>query len=138
MIEIDIKKFNEEVKKALAQNESKQAEIITKLSTVAFRKVVLNTARRTGRARAGWSVTTAGIAPTGKPPEGLLSYPPPIYDPGRIGPYTTVIIGNNVEYIVPLDEGHSKTKPAGIIQPTITALRVVLARLLAAESRRRS
>ncbi len=137
MIEIDIEKFNKELKKALALNETKQTEIITKLSVLAFRKLVLNTARRTGRARSGWSVTTNGVPPTYKPVAGLVSYPPPRYTPGRIGPWTVVILGNNVEYIIPLDEGHSKTKPAGMIQPTITALRAVLARLLARESRRR-
>lgn len=70
----------------------------------------------TGRARAGWGITTAESIPA--PPPGTYG-PPPLPDVSQLDGYTPAFILNAIPYIEPLENGHSKQAPNGFIRLAI-------------------
>ena len=86
-----------------------------------YSELVQTTPVDTGRARAGWALDVR---------HG--TYRPPIKDDGM--PYRTpmptipqnapwIIIYNNVEYIVPLNEGHSRQAPKRFVQHAVNRVK---------------
>ena len=129
--------FNKAVKKALKQNEDIQREILVKVSMDGHRELQRTTPFKEGRARAGWNNTVDKAPSEWKPPEGQKHYPlTPFKDVARIKAYTPVNLSNNVEYIIPLEKGHSKQNQ-NMVAKMISGLTAQLVALTRKESRRR-
>ena len=91
-----------------------------------FAKLQLNTPRDSGRAINGWNVNINKKPSDWKPPKNqshyiALSFPSVVID------YKSFInISNNVEYIIPLEEGHSMQKPNGFIELSMRETNIAL------------
>jgi hypothetical protein len=85
------------VERAKAQPEL----VLRKVALDVQRRVMERTPVDTGRARAGWGLSMTGTH--------------------------TAVIHNSVEYIIPLEYGHSKQAPAGMVRPTIAEFSQIVA-----------
>jgi len=90
-------------------------KIQRKIAFDIYSELVLTTPVDTGRARAGWAMDVR--QGTYKPPLDGTAYRMPMPDIPKGAPW--IIIYNNVEYIVPLNEGHSKQAPKRFVQRAI-------------------
>lgn len=101
-----------------------------RLALEGLRRVVQRTPVDTGRARGGWQVAAiANDAAGGDPdPSGssTVSAGLSIIDAITI-PFGTIVIFNNVEYIVFLEEGSSQQAPQGMVALTIAELEQIVA-----------
>ena len=99
--ELDLAKFGQ---KALDNAE----QVVRKISLDMHSRIVERTPVDTGRAKAGThiSINMQPIGESGPGEHGI--------SPFKLG--DTVIIYNNVEYIVPLEYGHSKQAPQGMFR----------------------
>lgn len=95
-------------------------KVMRALAMSALSALILLTPVDTGRARNGWDVTKV-VASGFMPPEGAQSYPAPDIGKAlaalqglRFG--DTVWITNNVVYIKPLNDGHSKKAPKHFVE----------------------
>lgn len=71
----------------------------------------------TGRARAAWMVSK-GTPARGVPPEGRHGAPaPPTV--GKPDPGESIWVVNNLDYIVPLNNGHSQQAPAAFVEKAV-------------------
>ena len=91
-----------------------------KIALDIYGRLLATTPRDTSRAAAGWSVS-AEQAGAGVPPKGLKSYNP---NPSPSIPKNAniICIYNNVEYIIRLNEGHSKQAPAMFVEQAVDAV----------------
>lgn len=78
-----------------------------------FQLLQVFTPRDTGRAENGWIPVVNQPASEWKPQKGLSTYSAKKFPLGQIKFNSVVWISNNVEYIIPLDEGHSLQAPYG-------------------------
>lgn len=124
MISIDLAGFDRQ-RKVIEREIQEEAELIVrKLFLLLFAWLVQGTPVRTGRARNGWDTST-GSPSDYVPPEGSDSYPepaPPVGEAQRFRLGMILWIVNNVNYIVPLDEGSSQQAPAGMTAVAIANL----------------
>ena len=119
--------------------------VTRKVAIDIFSDVVKRTPVDTGRARAGWQVTTGSPGDFVPPlPIGGFSASGPIHrkkaDPGHYPPPTAnfdeidgtqvVYIVNNVEYIQALEDGHSKQAPAGMVKLALATAEVAIEQAL--------
>jgi hypothetical protein len=110
------------------------AALIKKVAFQVLKGVVEKTPVDTGRARGNWQVavdTGAGTAAIGRTDQSgdaeanLTEGTSVAIGDGfaaltRVGPFSTVVIFNNVEYIVALEHGHSQRQaPRGMVALTI-------------------
>lgn len=82
-------------------------------------RIVRRTPVDTGRARASWSMSLDTIQGAGDVGSGTTSTVP-VVNPAVLAdlkrdPYRVVWIFNNVNYILALENGHSKQAPAGMV-----------------------
>lgn len=139
-IRIDVAEANKALAKVMKNLEQGiQKDVMVKVSMDTHRNLVKTTPRKTGRARAGWVPTVDSPPSERKPAEGSSSYAEPSFNvAGQIKFNSVVNLSNNVEYIVPLDEGHSVTQaPNGIVGPVMAALTAQLTVVANSQSRRR-
>lgn len=89
------------------------AIIVKKAVFMLLERLMTRTPVDTGRARAGWQVTVDGESDYAPPPGQHLA------DPSRFASLPTAVavynIENNVEYIIPLEAGHSQQAPSGFL-----------------------
>lgn len=83
-------------------------------------RLVLATPVDTGRARAGWNVSKN--TPDLSAPPDRTSRDPIDLAPSS-NPNTDYYDTNNVEYIQPLNDGHSAQAPAGFVEASVAASR---------------
>lgn len=106
-------------------------QIVRQIALAADRTLVLNTPVDTGRARANWQ------ASLGAPATGTIDA-----EPGKRGSVaaatsqaeaviaaykggasdSAIFLTNNLPYIVPLNNGHSKQQPAGFVERAVDAV----------------
>lgn len=79
----------------------------------------------TGRFRASWNLTE-GHVDTSVKPEGKHSYPRPSALRGNPDNFAVTWITNNLPYAVPLEEGHSKQAPFGMVRVTLASVEIRL------------
>lgn len=82
---------------------------------IVFGEIVKNTPVDTGRARANWHIDINNV-------DVSLVEPDHMEDTSVVARYKmgdTIFISNNLPYIRPLDEGHSKQAPAGFVDAAI-------------------
>lgn len=94
--------------------ERRTADLMRVATHEFFRQVIVVTPVDTGRARFGWCVAINSI-PDFVPPVGNYSLPP-MPELGTITVKDTIYIANNLPYIVPLNNGHSKQAPARFVE----------------------
>lgn len=100
-------------------------DLVVKTALTVHSTVVLGTPVDTGRARGSWLVEI------GKPAEGTADSPQdfgfgPAFDKARqklrgYKPGGEVHLTNNLPYIKPLNEGHSKQAPIGFVEEAVAA-----------------
>ncbi len=104
------------------------ARVVRKAALAADQTAVLATPVVTGRARANWIVTV------GSPSDSADAQPDPSgqaalaqgqaavgeFEVGR-GEAGSIFVTNNVEYIIPLENGHSAQAPSGMSAQAILA-----------------
>ncbi len=129
--------FNTALQKILRDNENNAEKILKKVSFDGLRAFQRKTPKDTGRARAGWNTTVDERPSEWQPAKDKSHYPlTPFNGEGSITFTSLINISNNVEYILPLDHGHSKQAAQGIQNPVLSRMTVHLNKLISAESRR--
>ncbi len=100
-------------------------QIVREVALAADRTLVLNTPVDTGRARANWQVTL-GTPAAGTVDETTRGQTPrnaaviAQYKGGT--PNAAIFNTNNLPYIVPLNNGHSKQQPAGFVERAVDSV----------------
>ena len=92
-------------------------KIQRKVAFDVYAELVQTTPVDTGRARAGWSMDVRHGAYKPAIREDGMGYPMPMPTVPQNAPY--IIIYNNVEYIIPLNEGHSTQAPKRFVQRAV-------------------
>lgn len=122
---MNAKEFNLKIHKLAKDLTEDQVSAFTrKIALEVLAGVVGMTPVDTGRARGNWQ-TTIGT----KPASSVLGWQgrDPVSDGisvlQKLPPFPLVWITNNVVYIVPLEEGHSKQAPTGMVSVTLAAIK---------------
>lgn len=138
MIDVkNIAEFNKALNKVMTVTEDGAVDVLKKVSFDTLRNLQKKTPRKTGRARAGWNIKIDQKPSEWKPPKGQKSYSDSDFEgESRIKFDSVINLSNNVEYIIPLDEGHSKQATA-IVNPVISRMKAFLQYLLSKESKRK-
>lgn len=89
------------------------AKSLEKVGFRFFQKLQTLTPRDTGRAQNGWIPVIDKPASEWKPETKLASYSLLSFPFGQVKFNSIIWISNNVEYIEPLNEGHSSQAPYG-------------------------
>jgi hypothetical protein len=101
------------------------------LALEALSRIVLRTPVDTGRARGNWLVGVGdpvrGYDPEGFDPAGTDTIQTGQAILNAAAPGEVLYITNSVPYIVPLEHGHSKQAPAGMVGITLAELQPVAA-----------
>ncbi len=130
--------FNKSLARLMTEADSDAVEVLKKVSFDTFRNLQNKTPRDTGRARAGWNVNVDTPPSEWKPAKGAKSYTRKRFTSAAKIKFDSVInLTNNVEYIVPLDEGYSRQATMGMMQPVITRMYVLMEKALLAKSNRK-
>jgi hypothetical protein len=112
----NLKAFNRSVKKAARDLPAEQSVLLQKkIAFEGMRRVVQKTPVDTGRARGNWQ-TTIGRLPLGEleveDKTGTVAITSGVAALAKLPPYQIVYIGNNVSYILVLEQGiHDATIP---------------------------
>lgn len=131
-------KFQKDVKKIIKLVPEIQVEVLKKVSFDALRNFQRATPEDTRRAKGGWNTVVDSSPSEWKPPKGMKAYSLQKFNgSGKIKAGSVIHVSNNVEYIIPLDEGHSGQAPIGIMNPVIAGLRAQLSLVLKALSKRK-
>jgi len=105
---------------------------VRKIAIDLFGAIVEKTPVLTGRARASW--INAGRPDLSVAPEGssLDKGAPNRKAEGfvNVNPYSKIFITNNLEYIVPLEQGHSDKAPRGMVALSLQEVTTFLGRVL--------
>jgi len=115
--------FTLQIGEFAAQAKENAQQVVRKVAGDALAKVVLRTPVDTGRARANW-VTTYGnpsfvaTAKVDKTGEGTILKGQGTIRRAPAG--ETIYILNSLPYAIPLEYGHSKQAPAGMVRVTVT------------------
>lgn len=105
-------------------------QIVREVALAADRTVVLATPVDTGRARANWQASlgqpasgTVNVAPGKRASAGAATAQAEGVIAGyKGGPSSAIFLTNNLPYIVPLNNGHSKQAPAGFVERAVAAV----------------
>lgn len=121
----NLKQFERDIKRFIKKTQIAPDTVARRLALSVFRGVVQRTPVDTGYARANWQMAK-GVQPTGNPvpkPASGNVLPPPTPDnlPSTGIPVYWVV--NNVPYIIPLENGHSKQMGRGyMVRRTLVAV----------------
>lgn len=119
-----LKSFGVKIRGDAAKIPDKADQIVRQIALAADRTLVLNTPVDTGRARANWqaslgqpAVGTIDASPGRRAATGAATAQAEAVIAGyKGGPNAAIFLTNNLPYIVPLNNGHSKQQPAGFIE----------------------
>lgn len=130
--------FNKEIDRVMGLVKvGLEDKVLKKIAMDTHRNLQKRTPRKSGRARAGWNTVVDGSPSEWKPPAGKKTYSPTAFKGlGDIEFNSLINLSNNVEYIVPLNEGHS-SQASNIVPHVISKVGTHLASLLAKESKRK-
>jgi hypothetical protein len=103
--------------------EEQAAALLKRVALQVLTGVVEKTPVDTGRARGNWQVaidTAANTATINRDDAGgSIAISAGTAALTSVKPFSTVVIYNNVEYIVALEQGHSQQAPQGMVAVTI-------------------
>lgn len=132
-----IEEFNAALKKILKKNKENQRKILATISHSGLRELQRATPKDTTRAAASWNNTVNKAPSEWKQPEGKDHYAmPPFRDMSNIKYDSLVNLSNNIEYIIPLEEGHSKQRKY-FVRDTVAAITTQLTTATRKESKRK-
>jgi hypothetical protein len=99
-------------------------EVAIILGLQIFKGIVLKTPVDTGRARANWMISEGApvIAEAANAKPGAAAGSIPAATPPSVSAFkggSAIFITNSLPYIVPLEYGHSKQAPAGMVRVTL-------------------
>lgn len=122
MLKIDTSEYDAAIKRVMADvTDTMATKVLAKVTIDTLRNLQKETPKKDGRARAGWHPNIGQTPSEWVAPEKdkrLKKMDLKIrYD-------SIINLTNNVEYIIPLEEGHSRQKPNGFMN-------IVLARMTA-------
>ena len=124
----NLNSFNMEIGKFAAGIPDKVVVFQKKIVLEAYRRIVMRTPVKTGRAKLNWQVSI------NEPAEGTIDegFSPNISDGeviekglvalAMLPPFSIVWIANNLEYIEFLEDGSSKQAPEGMVALTVQEL----------------
>lgn len=104
--------FGRALDRVVDQFEVEADTVVRKAIIDTTEKIKKDTPRDTGRAAAGW-IATSDQPSDHAPPPGAYKLTPP-KDPGEAATWMWWIV-NNLEYIQPLEDGHSDQAPTGMV-----------------------
>jgi hypothetical protein len=110
--------FARALDRAVDRFEDEADTVVRKTVIDVTEKIKKDTPRDTGRAAAGW-ILTSDQPSDYEPPEGNYDLTPP-QDSGDAASYMWWIV-NNLEYIEPLEDGHSDQAPNGMVANALNA-----------------
>lgn len=127
----DLRSFEIQLNAAFAEKvEGRIQEVTRWVALEALRRVVMKTPVREGRARGSWQVAVS-VRPTGEvdiyDKDGGATIAEGSREISQVGPYETIYIASNLSYILPLEEGHSRQAPNGMVATTIAELQTFFA-----------
>lgn len=122
----DLRSFQLQLDRAYERKvEQRVAQVTRWVALEALRRVVMKTPVDTGRARGSWQVAVS-VRPTGEvdiyDKDGGATIAEGSREIAQVGPYETIYIASNLSYILPLEEGHSRQAPNGMVATTISEL----------------
>ncbi len=106
-------KFNKALKEFQDKVDIAPGLVAKRVAFEMFDGVVRKTPVDLGYARVNWNL--AQDAPDPSLQEAAGGGPPPLPTLGHVGKYPSLFISNNVPYIIPLEEGHSKQSGKGFM-----------------------
>jgi hypothetical protein len=123
--------FSLDVSKWCEGQKDRMDIIIRKIALDLFRRVILRTPTDTGRARANWlcaigDVPNNSVLLNDKTGTATISKMAAVVAGAKAG--DIIYLVNNVVYIVPLEFGHSKQAPAGMVGITVAEFQAVVDR----------
>lgn len=138
MLEANTKEFNRQIKKLQKKLPEASADILKKVTIDAYRELQKRTPKDTNRAAGGWNASIDLPPSEWKPPEGKKAYAlKPLVGKSKIKYNSEINISNNVEYIIPLDKGHSKIQaPMGITEVVLQKITNYMKQLIAVANKR--
>lgn len=118
-IESSFGSFKKSVDKFAEKFQVQVQQVVAKTAIDIFSGIVRDTPVDEGRARASWQLTKNAVDPSVAPEDAApYDVPNAVILGSRLLPLEEgeiIYISNNLEYIVPLEEGHSKKAPAGMV-----------------------
>lgn len=124
-------RFNRDLEAFSARMGIDHVVVMKKISFDLFRRIVMKTPADTGRARASWTIAIdrpdRSVAAPGIHPDLQGAAPSPgagdtaasgisgVLAQLKPGEYRPIWISNNLPYIEPLETGHSKQAPSGMV-----------------------
>ena len=107
------------LQKVMDQAFSKMGEaakqVIVEVLLEEFAQLQASTPYDTGRAQAGWLISSEGSSWGFVPAEGQATYQPQRPSEGSLMRSDVIFVINNVEYILYLEAGWSKRQPGGFV-----------------------
>lgn len=125
-----LKQFAVRMRGQAAKIPDRADQITRQVALAADRTVVLATPVDTGRARANWQATLGApaVGTVDSAPGKRASVGAATSRNGQViagykgGPDAAIFLTNNLPYIVPLNNGHSKQAPAGFVERAVDAV----------------
>jgi hypothetical protein len=103
--------------------------VVQRVALDAYTRITLRTPVDTGRARSSWQLSVKN--PSGAvPPPGTYAAPGPPDVSGITGE-EEVWIASNLDYILPLEQGHSGQAPSGMVMITAAEISAEIEQYLA-------
>lgn len=134
--------FGAQVHQFSLLTQGKMNLIVRKLALDAFRGLIVRSPVDTGRFRGNWHVglNQPDLRSKAPPESAPRKRAQPTSDEmleglktiAQANRYTEVWITNNLPYAVPLERGHSKQAPHGVLAPTFTEIEAKFDRLVQA------
>lgn len=119
-LDVAVAKFAEKINLGVAT-------VVRKIAVDLHTKITKRTPVDTGRARASWMLTEGApsdVAPDASAfPKGKTAPAPPTPDVAAIDGKKSVFIVSNLIYIEPLENGHSKQAPAGMVAVSLAEVK---------------
>jgi hypothetical protein len=127
----NLNQFQKDIKKISEKTKTDQEKLVKKYAFEVFTEFVNRTPIDTGRAKANWFITLntgtdevyTGSGELGEQEATLVSLRRLKVADTRFIP-DKYVISNNLDYIVPLDEGWSKQAPIGIVDLGIQTVNI--------------
>jgi len=110
------------------------SQVVRKVSLSAMTDVVLRSPVDTGRFRANWNTSIGGMdASTASPPDksGQAAIARGTAHLATADGLQDIFITNSLPYAIPLEYGHSKQAPAGMVRITVTQRQAFISKAVA-------
>lgn len=127
----DFRKFELELNEFTKKVGIAPSKVAKRIGLDLFAKIVRKTPVDTGRARGSWNISVNEADRTVLPPAPPGDvYPPPSIGALDVRLNESIVISNNLPYIVELEKGHSKQAPNGMVALSIEEVQLKMDALM--------